>query len=134
MARPFSRMYEISVGGVMTSMRKEFADGLKAELKRLILEGRSQVYCAYKLGVSESAVSLWIREMGLVELRAGEKRRRIAQMFYWSYKGLRPKEIAAKLNLPVHNVYYTMKYWGAPEKYHLIRPYLLKMEGLDLLE
>lgn len=118
----------------MTSMTKEFADGLKATLKRLILEGRSQVYCAYKLGISESTVSLWIREMGLVELRDGEKRRRIAQMFYWSYKGLRPKEIAAKLNLPARNVYSMMQYWGAPEKYHLIRPYLLKMEGLDLLE
>lgn len=118
----------------MTSMTKEFADGLKAELKRLILEDRSQLYCAYKLGIAESTVGLWIREMGLVELRDDKKRRRIAQMFYWSYKGLRPKEIAAKLNLPARNVYYLMSYWGAPEKYHLIRPYLLKMEGLDLLE
>ena len=118
----------------MTSMTKEFADGLKAELKRLILKGRSQVYCAYKLGISESTVSLWIREMGLVELRDGEKRRRVAQVFYWSYKGLKPKEIAKKLNISTRNVYSLLNYWSAPNKYHLIRPYIIKMEGLDLLE
>lgn len=118
----------------MASMSRTFAEGLKAELKRLILEGRSQVYCAYKLGIAVPTVSVWVKEMGLVEQRDGEKHRRVAQVFYWSYKGLKPKEIAKKLNISTRNVYSLLNYWSAPNKYHLIRPYIIKMEGLDLLE
>ena len=71
----------------MASMSRAFAEGLKAELKRLILEGRSQVYCAYKLGIAVPTVSIWVKELGLVEQRDGETHRRPSDIVFCSYKG-----------------------------------------------